>query len=508
MATFGAKRRLAAFVSITPGLVSCVTRLDNLHAFNDAGASTTTTVSATTTEVPTSVPDAASATTHSEPIWDGGADESTESTAPNPGPATPPCIDGVLNGEGFCVPQVRCAPGTFVAEADGERVCSPCASGHFSSEYDAEECQTWRDCEAGDYVKEPGTSTADRECEACPTGETTTTENSGTCTGASDCDAGTYKSNDTCEPCSPGNYCSGKTDAEVPCESDSWDDDGNPATPCIVRTSCAPGQFVSEEGSAVVDRGCSFCAEETFSVESNAAGCTEWSECAAGSYVSLQGTPVTDRECTACASDTFSSAPNLAACETWTTCAAPSEYSASVPSAEQDRTCSECPSGFQASEDNAASCDEPIPPNLVTNYDFESDTNGWTSWVGAVSVSTAQAFTGTRSLLVTGSGTGPAATTLDSVVQAGANYDVSFWVYVGRVSTAQVNITRSLTCNGSTTYLWLDSDTAVVSGTWTQLSGSFSIPSSCGAPKVQIYAEGSGANVDLYVDNVSVTRAP
>jgi hypothetical protein len=111
-------------------------------------------------------------------------------------------------------------------------------------------------------------------------------------------------------------------------------------------------------------------------------------------------------------------------------------------------------------------------------------------------------------LLVSGSGTGPAATALDSVIEAGASYHVSFWVTVGRVPTAQVNLTCALNCNGVTNYLWLANAPAVVNGTWTQLSGSFSIPGNCGAPKAQIYAEGSGANVDLYVDNVSVTKAP
>jgi hypothetical protein len=93
-------------------------------------------------------------------------------------------------------------------------------------------------------------------------------------------------------------------------------------------------------------------------------------------------------------------------------------------------------------------------------------------------------------------------------MEAGATYNVSFWVNIGKAATAQVNITRSLTCNGSTTYLWLANEAAVPSGTWTQLSGTFSIPSSCGSPRGQVYAEGAGANVDLYVDNVSVTKSP
>lgn len=509
MATFGAIRRLVVFTAVTSGPLACVSRLDNLHGYVDSGTSEAPSVVATSTG------DAAIVAITSEPNWDSGAGESaspgpttTSGPTTTPIPTTPPCTDGLLNDEGFCVPQVRCAPGTFVAEADGERVCSPCASGHFSSEYDAEECQPWRDCEVGDYVKEAGTSTTDRVCETCPDGETTTTVNSGACAGESDCEAGTFERGDECVACSAGNYCSGKTDAEVPCDGNTWDDDGDPATLCVVKTSCAAGQFVIEDGTSVVDRSCDFCDEETFSSESNAATCTNWSTCEAGRYVSLQGTSTTDRECADCLSGTFASAPNLAACESWKTCSAPSEYAASAPSAEQDRTCSACSAGYQASEDNAEACDVPIPPNLVTNYDFESDANGWESWVGTVSVSTARAHTGTRSLLVSGASTGPAATSLDSVIEAGATYDVSFWVNVDKADTVQVNITRSLTCNGSTTYLWLANDAAVVRDTWTQLVGNFAIPSSCGSPKAKVYAEGSGANIDLYVDNVSVTKAP
>jgi hypothetical protein len=162
-----------------------------------------------------------------------------------------------------------------------------------------------------------------------------------------------------------------------------------------------------------------------------------------------------------------------------------------------------------AGEDNETTCDVAIPANLVTNYDFETDTSGWLSWVGTLSTSTARAHTGLRSLLVTGSGTGPAATTLDSVVEAGATYNVSFWVNIGKVSAAPVNITRSLTCTGGgPTYLWLANNASITSGAWTQLVGTFSIPSTCSSPKVQVYAEGTGANVDLYVDSVSVTKAP
>lgn len=500
MAIPGAMLRLAIISALASELTACVTRLDRLRGVVEDAAS------------PSPEPQQSTTFAEASPIVrEGGALPAREEggvETTTPAPTTSPCSDGLLGSDGFCIPRVRCAPGTFVDEAGGARVCSPCASGHYSSDYDAEECERWRDCIAGDYVKEPGTATSNRECETCPSDESTATANSGECTGASDCEAGSYKLDGGCERCSAGSYCSGKTAAELPCASDTWDDDGDPGTPCVVKTTCAQGQFVDEDGGATVDRTCLFCDAETFAPESNAESCSPWTVCKPGTYVNLQGTSTSDRECSSCSTGTFSSSSNVATCETWKLCAAPSEYEATLPSSEEDRECSACPAGYQAGQDNATACEVPIPPNLVVNYDFESDSNGWHSWVGNVSTSATRAYSGARSLLVSGSSTGPAATFLDNLIAAGATYDVTFWVTVGRVSTAQVNVTVELNCNGSSTYLWVANNPSVSADTWSQLSGSFSVPSNCGGPRGRVYAEGSGANVDLYVDNVSVTRAP
>lgn len=500
MVTFGVMRGLVALTGVVLGLTSCVTRLDNLEGEDDVTEPERTTenvVVATETE---GQADAAPTT--------GTVEQVSIDPSNAPIPAVPDCAGGSsLNSDGFCVPMTRCAPGTFVSESAGERVCSPCASGQFSNDYDAERCETWRDCQAGDFVAEPGTAMSDRQCEACPENETTTSTNAGVCTGAADCLAGTFKRDGECVDCSAGSYCSGKTESETPCDGESWDDDSDPATPCIVKTTCAPGQSVSDEGSTLQDRACIFCDEQTFSTEDNAASCSPWSTCDAGTFVSLQGTPSSDRACTPCDAETFSSEPDQASCQAWTICAAPAQFETSAPTLTEDRQCADCTGGFTTSEDNSSTCDVDPPPNLVTNYDFEQNSTGWESWIGTVSVSTARAYTGTRSLLVTGSSTGPAATVLDGA-QAGATYNVSFWVDVGKVSTAQVNLTKEVTCNGATTYEWLVDSPEVTAGVWTQLAGAFTIASNCSSPKVKVYAEGSGTNVDLYVDNVSITLAP
>lgn len=146
-------------------------------------------------------------------------------------------------------------------------------------------------------------------------------------------------------------------------------------------------------------------------------------------------------------------------------------------------------------------------PNLVTNGDFESDTNGWFSWNGTVSTSNLKAQKGSRSLLVSGSGTGPAATMV-SGIQAGKTYNVSFYVSVANVASAQVNVTRALTCGGSTSYSWVANNGAVSADSWSQLAGAVAVPADCASPSLMVYAEGGGANVNLFVDNVSVTQAP
>jgi hypothetical protein len=142
--------------------------------------------------------------------------------------------------------------------------------------------------------------------------------------------------------------------------------------------------------------------------------------------------------------------------------------------------------------------------NLIVNGDFESDASGWFSWVGTVSSSSTKAYSGSRSLLVTGIGTGPAALDVSDVVEAGATYSLSLWVSVGNVASSQVNVTRALTCGGSTTYTWVANNAAVSSSDWSRLTGPISIPQECESPGLMIYAEGSGANVELYVDQVTL----
>jgi hypothetical protein len=444
--------------------------------------------------------------TSNEP--DSSTSAGTVGSSTSPEVTTPTCAQGLLNEDGFCVPEVRCAPGTFITRMNDTQACAPCPSGSFSVEYDARECALWRDCQLGEFVREAGTSSRDRTCEECPDGSSTTVMNAGECSSMNDCPAGTFIQDEDCIDCEAGNYCSGKTEQEVPCEEGTWDDDLDPGTPCIVNTDCTTGQFVQSDGSNTTDRTCEFCPSETFSGVANAAECQSWAVCLEGTQVDVQGTPASDRSCKDCPAGTFSDAMNAASCTSWTSCLAPSQFVESEPSTVADRVCGDCASGQSTDEDNQLECtDDPV--NLVGNASFESSgTPGWIAWAGAtLSVTNVKAHSGDFSLLATGPGTGPAAKVLDSVAEAGASYDVSFWVSVGKVASSHVNLTRGLGCGGAEiTYLWLAEDSAVESTGWTNLTGTFDIPTDCTAPKLTVYAEGSGSNVDLYLDDVSVTR--
>jgi hypothetical protein len=499
MVTIDTTFRRHWFGLILPFAISCSNQLDDLKVIEIRADEP---IDAATTSAQDVKGDAPAGTSHVDvgTNLDGSEETSDE-------PVAPTCAKGLLNSDGFCVPEVHCAPGTFKSEMSGAPACAPCASGTFSTEFDATHCTAWRDCQVGEFVVVPGNSSRDRTCESCPDGETTAAMNAGECSGIGDCPAGTFEREGECIECSPGSYCSGKTDEETACEAGTWDNDQDPATPCVVTTSCAAGQFVQEEGAPTTDRMCEFCPSETFSTESNATSCTAWLGCEPGTYVDVQGTSSSDRACKPCASGSFSAADNAASCEVWTTCAAPGHYEQTEPSVTQDRQCGECPANEAAASDNATACAPTGPANLVANNDIEAGVEGWMTWNGGtLSRSGAKAHSGSYSLLVSGPGTGPAAIEIPSVAR-GATYDVSFWVSVGKVATSHVNITRTLVCGGNTTYQWLVEHSAVPSTSWVNLKGSFTVPSDCTSPDLTVYAEGRGGNVDLYVDNVSVTVA-
>jgi endo-1,4-beta-xylanase len=149
----------------------------------------------------------------------------------------------------------------------------------------------------------------------------------------------------------------------------------------------------------------------------------------------------------------------------------------------------------------------PEGDEILANGDFETDASGWYTWNGAVSTTSARAYQGTRSLVVTGSSAiGPAATELVAAVQPGETYDISAQVSIGGAVPGNVSLTWNIICDGVESYNTLA--TVQASGGWVPLTASFTMPSCALITKAQLYFERqfgqSSPAADLYLDAVSV----
>jgi hypothetical protein len=149
----------------------------------------------------------------------------------------------------------------------------------------------------------------------------------------------------------------------------------------------------------------------------------------------------------------------------------------------------------------------PLTTNLIPDGTFESSVGSWFTWNGSLATTTALAHGGSRSLVSTNrTGNGPVARSLMGLIEAGNTYNVSMWVSIGNAASANVNLTRKFSCQGqSDSYSWVVNPTAVTSGSWVKLSGTMAVPS-CTLTDALLYAEGPGAGVDIYVDDVTLSK--
>jgi RHS repeat-associated protein len=106
------------------------------------------------------------------------------------------------------------------------------------------------------------------------------------------------------------------------CAAGTWDPDGNPFTPCVAKTTCAPGSYVSSQGTTTSDRTCAACTSGQFSTVNNAPSCTAWTTCQAGTYLSNTPSSTVDRVCIACPGGQYSSGNNQSQCLPQGVCAA------------------------------------------------------------------------------------------------------------------------------------------------------------------------------------------
>lgn len=149
-------------------------------------------------------------------------------------------------------------------------------------------------------------------------------------------------------------------------------------------------------------------------------------------------------------------------------------------------------------------------PNLIADNDFELGTNGtWWSWAaGTIANTTARAASGTRGLAMTARpGNSPLVQTLTSLVVPGKTYKARVWATIGGAASAAAYVTTAVQCTGGqTTYGRLGgwgNAPILADGTWVELAGELVVPD-CPLANVAMWLEGPGANVDLYVDHVSV----
>lgn len=155
---------------------------------------------------------------------------------------------------------------------------------------------------------------------------------------------------------------------------------------------------------------------------------------------------------------------------------------------------------------------------VVGQYDFESSTQGWTSFNGAtLALSTAAAESGSQSLLVTtnsGGGSSGPSLNLTGLLAPGAKYQITAYVMLtgGETATA-ANFTIRRTdssdssCSGGTCYDTVGSyQVAVTSSGWAQIGGTYTV--SATETGLTLYAQlvGPTSTQEFYFDNVVITE--
>ncbi len=341
--------------------------------------------------------------------------------------------------------------------------------------------------------------------------------NAGGCVEAGGCPQGTVQVSPAtkqapaeCDPCPAGSYCAGAETENVVCSDGMWDDDSDPATPCISKTNCTPGQFVFMEGTSTTDRTCISCLPGWFSDVPNADNCDQWQICEPGTYVESPGTGASDRECSECADGTFSDMSNASSCTGWSTCAAPSFREAAAPSSSSDRECEPCAPPARTVEDDEASCSvvefQMADGEVVMeaeHYDQRTSNGSLNNWI-ALPVSDAS----DGSAMAIGPDTGDEWKADVTTTSPRLDYFVdftatgTFYIHVrGRASSPTY---ESDSCWAGIDGTPINSSFADFPATWTWLSRSVNV-SSMGSKTVSLWAREDGFRADKIVINQSAT---
>jgi endo-1,4-beta-xylanase len=147
----------------------------------------------------------------------------------------------------------------------------------------------------------------------------------------------------------------------------------------------------------------------------------------------------------------------------------------------------------------------PPPPtrtNLAGNGDWELGTNGWVPFGGNVLQTTAFVHSGAAA----GVDTNRTANFMGPsyLVPSGpASYDVSIFALQNSGGAITLALSAKLTCNGADSFPFLGAASAP-SGTWSKVSGTFTIPAGCTAAQVYVQQLDGATNPDIYVDDLLV----
>ncbi len=150
-----------------------------------------------------------------------------------------------------------------------------------------------------------------------------------------------------------------------------------------------------------------------------------------------------------------------------------------------------------------------LGPNLVSNNDFEENTEGWSVWGGTLASSTNYANTGNSSALHsdrTGTWQGPVFN-LQPYAETGKTYKITTYARIENAAEDLINITLKTSCEDDTeedaSYSQHGTITAT-NGDWTKLTGSFVLPN-CNLVSADVYFDGPAIGVDIYIDSISIT---
>lgn len=147
--------------------------------------------------------------------------------------------------------------------------------------------------------------------------------------------------------------------------------------------------------------------------------------------------------------------------------------------------------------------------NLAINPGFETgNTSGWSAFGAAtISAQTSQVHSGSYAALVgnrTATWNG-ISQSLQSVLAAGQQADISAWVRLPAGTNATVQLTIKKQDANGTTYAVVAS-AAVAPGNWTQLSGQYQLTVTGTLAELTLYIEvPNSATTDFYVDDFAVT---